>query len=119
MFKNHALIALRRIAREKIYVLINVVSLSLGIASFLLLGMYLRSELTYDQPYQNHERRDRIIPGFISPEQGTRSFAFSPAGLAPMLTQDYPALGTYARLIPQTPSVLKFEDRQRVWEDTY
>ena len=40
---------LRTLYREKGYALINLCGLSLAIACCLILGIYLRSELTYDQ----------------------------------------------------------------------
>ena len=60
MFKSYLLIALRRLSREKIYVAINIASLALGIGSFLLLALYLRSELTYDRHHVNHESIYRL-----------------------------------------------------------
>ena len=64
MFKNYILIALRRLTREKTYAAINIVGLALGIACCLILGLYLRSELTYDQHYRNHERIYRLVNEF-------------------------------------------------------
>jgi putative ABC transport system permease protein len=39
----------RTLYREKAYALINLCGLSLAIACSLILGLYLRSELTYDR----------------------------------------------------------------------
>jgi hypothetical protein len=46
MFRMYVLIALRKLAKVNIYVFINAFSLALGIASFLILSVYLHSELT-------------------------------------------------------------------------
>src|SRR5215813_2907494 len=64
MLKNYIVIALRRLTRERTYVLINIFSLALGIASFMILALYLRSELTYDQYQVNRDRIYRVIPRF-------------------------------------------------------
>ena len=53
MLTVHFLVALRRLAREKLYVGINIFSLALGIGSFLILALYLRSELSFDQHIQS------------------------------------------------------------------
>ncbi len=56
MFRIYFITALRRLAKEKIYVATNILSLALGIACFLMLSLYLRSELTYDQHHTKYER---------------------------------------------------------------
>ena len=55
MFKIYLLVALRKLAKEKIYVLINILSLAIGIGSFLILALYLRRQLSFDQHFANHE----------------------------------------------------------------
>ena len=57
MSGNYLKIALRKLYREKLYAAINVAGLSLGIACCVILGLYLRSELTYDQHNLNYKRQ--------------------------------------------------------------
>lgn len=57
-------IALRTLARDKSYALLNVAGLALAIACCLILGVYLRSELTYDHSHVNHSRIFRIANEF-------------------------------------------------------
>ena len=57
-------IALRTLARDKSYALLNVAGLALATACCLILGVYLRSELTYDQSHVNHSRIFRIANEF-------------------------------------------------------
>jgi putative ABC transport system permease protein len=57
-------IALRTLARDKSYALLNVAGLALAIACCLILGVYLRSELTYDQSHVNYSRIFRIANEF-------------------------------------------------------
>ena len=56
MLKHYLTITLRHFNREKSYALINILGLSLAIACSLILALYIRSELTYDQHNLNHER---------------------------------------------------------------
>src|SRR5688572_31430281 len=53
MFRNYLKIALRSLFRTKVYSLINILGLSLGIACCLLLTLYVQDELEYDR---HHER---------------------------------------------------------------
>src|SRR5215813_3214114 len=98
MLKNYILIALRRLTRERTYVLINIFSLALGIASFMILALYLRSELTYDRHQVNRDRIYRVIPRFHPAANAEEtSFAVSQVGIGPLLTQDYPQIGKFVR----------------------
>src|SRR5262245_10290351 len=59
--RNHFTILLRNFRREKLYTAINIAGLALGLASCLLLGLFLRSELTYDRHYPNHRNIYRVV----------------------------------------------------------
>ena len=60
MLKSSLLSVLRAFQRDRGYVLINVAGLVTGIACFLIVALYLRSELTYDQHFDNHDRIFRL-----------------------------------------------------------
>ncbi|CAN5150530.1 ABC transporter permease [soil metagenome] len=57
MLRNYLKIAFRTLSRHKLYTVLNVAGLTLGIACFLLIGLYLFDELTFDQ---QHSRASRI-----------------------------------------------------------
>ncbi len=44
----------RNLRREKLYAAINIAGLSLGLACSLVLGQFLRKELSYDQHYPQY-----------------------------------------------------------------
>lgn len=48
MFKNYLKVTLRNIGRNKLYSLINIAGLSIGIASFLLIVFYIQHEKSHD-----------------------------------------------------------------------
>ncbi len=47
--RNYFIVFFRNLGRERLYAAINIVGLALGLASSLILGLYLRGELTYDR----------------------------------------------------------------------
>jgi putative ABC transport system permease protein len=117
MIKSYIIIALRKLRREKLYVSINILSLALGIASFLILALYLRSELTYDQHHVNHERIYRLNAHFKQ-EAGTgANFASSQNGIGPLMVKDYPQLGTQVRFRFSSQNVLTYEDNRKSWDE--
>lgn len=116
MLKNYILIALRKLSREKAYVLINILSLALGIAGFLVLGLYLRSELTYDEHHVNHERIYRLTSHFKIADGTGDHFAVTQNGVGPLLVKDFPQLGEQVRFRPSQQNVMTYEDNQRQWD---
>jgi putative ABC transport system permease protein len=68
MLKHYFLIYWRSILRNKFYTIILVTGLAIGIASSLLLGIFTRNELTYDD---FHEKKDRIFLVGVYEKEGT------------------------------------------------
>lgn len=61
MFKNNFKIALRSLLRQKAYTFINIMGLAVGIASCLLIMLYVQHEFSYDKFFDNHERIYRMV----------------------------------------------------------
>lgn len=57
MIKNYFKIALRNLLKNKSFSLINILGLSVGMASAILILLWIQNELSYDQ---FHEKKDRI-----------------------------------------------------------
>ena len=53
MFKNYFKTAWRNLARNKIYSLINIAGLSLGLACAMLIMLYVKDEVSYDRFHKN------------------------------------------------------------------
>jgi putative ABC transport system permease protein len=123
MFKTYLVIALRRFSRERVYATISILSLALGIASFLILALYVHSEWNYDGYNVNRDRTYRLISRFTNPGNPPRNFALTPNGLGPLLTRDYPQLGTYARLRPANPQggpvLLGYQGIREYWDRVF
>jgi putative ABC transport system permease protein len=89
-------IALRTLARDKTYALINVAGLALAIACCLILGVYLRSELTYDHSHVNHKNIFRVVNEFEFNGKLDR-FAVTSPMLGPMLKEENADVQAYVR----------------------
>ncbi len=61
MLRNYIKIAFRTLARNKLYTTLNVAGLTFGITGFLLIGLYLFDELTFDQHHTKAKRIYRAI----------------------------------------------------------
>jgi putative ABC transport system permease protein len=71
MLRNYLLIAFRFFARRRGFSIINISGLTIGIASSLLLLLYIQDELSFDQFHEDAERISRV--GFEGQIQGKLS----------------------------------------------
>ncbi len=62
--RNYLAVLFRNLRRERLYAAINIAGLALGIACCLILGLFLKSELTYDQHFKGHESIYRAVNEF-------------------------------------------------------
>ncbi|PCI74490.1 MAG: hypothetical protein COB20_15025 [SAR86 cluster bacterium] len=120
MGNNYIRIALRNVRNEKVYAILNVTGLSLGIACFIILSLYLRHELTYDQHHQLHERIYRVNHEIDDGNSRTR-LAHSSHYLAPILLNDYPEVQAYVSLrqLSSIPVLLRAGDDAYYIDDIY
>ena len=85
MFRNYLNVALRNILRHKVHSSINVVGLAIGLASFVLIFLYVKDELSYDK---YHEKSDRIyrVASLVEGAENSASMSFP---VAPALLDEY------------------------------
>lgn len=67
MTKNNLKIAIRVLWRDKFNSTINLLGLTLGITCFLLLGLYVKQEVSYDH---FHSKKDRIYRSWVKEDYG-------------------------------------------------
>ncbi len=91
MIKNYIKIAARNIGKNKIYSLINIIGLAIGIACALLIFLFVKNELTYDSFHKNSEEIYLIYSKQKSPN-GIEYNAETPNPLPNVLRNDYPDL---------------------------
>lgn len=99
MLKNIMKVALRNMARYKLYSVINLAGLAAGLTLGLLVLLYVRYEFSYDD---FHERPDDIYRVVTKQTgnvyQGTDWWAVSPGYLAEAMKKEYPDAELAARV---------------------
>jgi len=61
MIKNYFKTAFRTLIKNKLYTILNVAGLTFGLSCFLLIGLYLFDELTFDSQHGKADRIYRVI----------------------------------------------------------
>lgn len=99
MFKNNLGVALRSVLKHKLFSFINVFGLALGLASVILIGLYVADELSYDRYHENADRLYRISRDFYAYDSVDElRFAANAAPVAPVLQLAFPEIENVARL---------------------
>ncbi|MEM9858507.1 MAG: ABC transporter permease, partial [Bacteroidota bacterium] len=93
--------------KHKLYASINVLGLSIGIASFMLLLLYVKHEFGYDQFHKKAERIYRINITDIS-EHGEDKYAAITAAVAPDIANEYPEVENFVRFSYPSSGYLSF-----------
>ncbi|MDH5383420.1 MAG: ABC transporter permease [Candidatus Aminicenantes bacterium] len=115
MFKNYLTVALRNIIKQKIYSIITVAGLAVGITCCLLIMLYVRQELSYDTFYSNAEKVYRVGHKVIRP-QHTSISASTPTPLAPVLKEEYPEIEHITRIYFDSQVLFEYGN-MRIYEE--
>ncbi len=100
MFKNYLKITLRNLRKHKVYSLINISGLAIGMACCILILLFVSDELSYDR---FHEKRDRIyrLNAISSIGATSRHYAHTPPIVATGLTESLPEIESSVRLFAE------------------
>jgi putative ABC transport system permease protein len=102
MWLNYFKIAFRNVLKHKVTASINIIGLSIGLASFILILMYVKDELSYDRYHQDADRIYRLISKHDFEGVGEDA-ASAPFPVGPTILSEYPGM------IEQTVRVFNFQ----------
>lgn len=98
MLKNYLKIALRSIIKGKVFFLINVLGLSVGIMSSIVIAAFIVSEASFDKFHSDADRIYRIVETTESPRLGERDLANVGGAVGPVAQTDIAAVEEYMRI---------------------
>jgi len=106
MIKNYLKVALRNIRRHKVFSVINISGLAIGMACCILIFLWVQDELSFDQFHQN---ADHLYLVATHERYGTRISTSSgtPSAIGPALKAEYPEIVDAARIC-NGPHALNF-----------
>jgi len=92
VMNNFLKIILRNMRKYPFYNFLNLAGLSLGMVCFLLVGIYVHHEWSFDRHHSKANRIFRVTKSATSSSGPTRQTAAVPGSLAGALTFDYPEM---------------------------
>jgi len=125
MLKNYLVAAIRSLRKNFSYSTINIVGIGLGLATCLLLSLWISHELSYDR---FHEKGNRIYRASLEYSFGgqTAKTSVSPTALLPALKKNFPEVEDGVRLYNQSawnPFIIKngemiFQEKKFYYADS-
>jgi putative ABC transport system permease protein len=100
VLKNYVLVAFQHLLKQKLYTLINVVGLAVGLACFILISLFVRHELAYDKGWANADRIYRVERDFLPTDISKAAYlpSMPPVGAA-QLKEEFPEIEKTARIV--------------------
>ncbi len=98
MIKNYFKTALRNLAKHKVFSLVNIFGLALGIAACLLILQHVRFERSYDNFHENGNRIYRVQQNRYEEGKLSTQWAAGAAGIGPAVQAEVPEIENYAKL---------------------
>jgi putative ABC transport system permease protein len=110
MFSNLLKYSLRSFKRQRSYIIINVLGLSIGIACSLLIALYVINEASFDK---YNEKKDRIFRTILNGKIGGQEItaATSAAIMGPTLLKEFPEIEDYLRMSRRGPTVVEYNNQ--------
>ncbi|WP_439881833.1 ABC transporter permease [Pontibacter sp. MBLB2868] len=109
MLKNYFTITWRNLARNKGYTFINLVGLAIGIASCILIFLYLQHELSYDKGFSNADRIFRVTSDVRKGDQDVK-VAVAVGPIAKLLREEYPEVENATVLVNMGKNAISTEE---------
>lgn len=109
MLKNYLMVALRNLLKHRLYSAINVFGLAVGLATCILILLFVRNETTHDHFFADADRIYQVAIRAQLPGRDADNVAVSMLPLAGALKESFPEVDMTVRLV-QSPSVVKQGD---------
>ncbi|HWA34070.1 MAG TPA: ABC transporter permease, partial [Cyclobacteriaceae bacterium] len=122
MFKNYLKVAFRSLIKQRVYSTINIMGLAVGIASALLIALYVQYEFSYDKFVENAENIYRVSLERKYPNHAT-FYAVIPHSYSEAMGRDIPEVKQVTRISGLNNNVVvTYKDgtgEQKVFEEDF
>ena len=109
MLKNYFKVAWRNLKKSMLYSFVNIIGLTIGVTSCILISLYIESELSYDRFHKNADRIVRITMEYSN--GGTiGKYAQTGTRVGPQLKRTFPTVADFVRTF-KFPRVIAYRSK--------
>ncbi len=100
MLKSYLLVALRSLRKQKVFSVINLLGMALGMAGFTLFALMAGSKLNADRFHENADGIYCLVQVRTDENREVKHTTYVPGPLAPALAQEFPEIEASTRVLP-------------------
>src|SRR5258705_4047417 len=100
MLKNYLKIAWRNLLRYKVFSLINVLGLAIGLTCCILVSLFINDELSYDKYNKDANLIYRVVKDFVNDDGSKLPDATTPPAIGAVIQKDIPEIEHVVRFMP-------------------
>ena len=110
---NHSI---KSFKRQRTYILINILGLTIGIACSLLIALFVINEASFDR---YNVKKDRIYRAILNGKIGGQEITMStsPAVMGPTMQREFPEIEDFLRMNSRGPTVVEYNKESFTEED--
>ncbi len=122
MLQNYFKIALRSILKNRVYSFINIIGLAIGLTCFILLGIHVTDEFSYDKFHAKGDNLYKVVLERSYPDHIT-NYAVIPHSFSDVLVNDIPEVKNAVRLFgggnnPVMVTYVNDQEEKKAFEET-
>jgi putative ABC transport system permease protein len=112
MIKSYFKTAWRNLWKNKVFSLINILGLSLGMAACLLILQYVNFELSYDHFNKNASNIYRVVNDRYQNNKLIQHGTITYSAVSKAMKDDYPEVQNYTRVLPSGNVIITYNDKK-------
>ncbi len=110
MIKNYLTVAFRNLIKNRLYTAINIFGLAVGLASCILILLYVRHETSYDEWFPNADRIYQVHSRFDIPGREPFAAGQAPGPTMSAMLKDFSEIEAAVRLTEVRPVITRGSD---------
>ena len=112
MIKNYFKIGWRNLRKNKVFSVINILGLSLGMAACLLILQYVNFELSYDHFNKNASDVYRVVNDRYQNNKLIQHGTITYSAVSKAMKDDFPEVLNYTRILPGGDQIMIYKDKK-------
>lgn len=116
MLKNHLIVAIRHLLKNKLYTSLNIFGLVAGILCFSLITLYVTHELNYDTYHEKQDRIYRLTLGSL--KENVAGSGITGGAMPSVLREQYAGIESYVRF-RKLPSLVAHKENSNFEENFF
>ena len=110
MFINYLTIILRKLRKERTYTSINLLGLTVGLCAFLLIMLFVRDELSYDEFHTDKDRMFRVLAN-----DANYGYNDTPVDYVELVAAETPQITAYTRMMRSSREALIESEAKKLY----